>query len=227
MQAIIFDFDGTLVDASEVICASFNAVLRDHGLSGQPPSWIKARIGRPLVEMFGQVMLDTTPEGLLDLVEDYRRVFLPLSVPMSAPMPGAGEALELLAPHVKMAIATSRKADGADHILRGLGLRDHFELIVGIDEVHRVKPHPEPVLRAIEQLHVPASAAAMIGDTPDDMIAGRAAGLLAIGVTTGAHDGSALTRAGAHRVASSLLEVVSIVLPKGLHARKDISDPIR
>ncbi len=212
IQAVVFDFDGTLVDASEAICSSFNTVLSARGVQPRSFDWIKQRIGRPLTEMFGQVLPEASASELLDLVSEYRAVFFPLSIPKSRAMPGAREALERMGSRARLAIATSRKADGAEHILQGLGMRTLFSVIIGIDEVRRPKPDPESILRALGHMHIDAQHAAMVGDTADDMIAARAAAVVDIGITTGSHDAARLRAAGAHHVVDSLNKVAALVL---------------
>jgi phosphoglycolate phosphatase-like HAD superfamily hydrolase len=80
-----------------------------------------------------------------------------------------------------------------------------------LEHVRQVKPHPEAVLSACAQLGVPPEQALMVGDTPDDMAAGRAAGASTIGVTTGAYDRAALLEAGAQEVLATLAELPSLV----------------
>jgi pyrophosphatase PpaX len=212
IQAIVFDFDGTLIDASEAIWTSFTTVLREHQLQEPPQAWVKARIGRPLVEIFSQIDPGADVGQIEAYVEQYRQVFFPLGVALSRPLPGAREAMERLSSRIGLGIATSRRADTALRILDGLGLRSFFGAVIGIEHVERAKPDPEPVLLALQQLGSLPAHAAMVGDTTDDILAGRSAGTRAIGVTTGAHDRAQLMNAGAHLVVDGLLEVADHVL---------------
>ena len=65
------------------------------------------------------------------------------------------------------------------------GLNGYFQAIVGSDSTQRIKPHPEPVLRALALLNVAADQAVMVGDTTVDIAAAHAAGVLAIAVLCG------------------------------------------
>jgi len=210
VQAIVFDFDGTLVDASDAICSSLHDVLSQHGLPLPEEATIRAWIGRPLTEMFVSVDPEATPQRLKQYVQEYRTFFFPRSAALTRPMPGAPDVLRSLAKRCRFAIATTRKADGAVHILKALGMLDLFESIVGLDEVSRPKPDPEPVLLALRNLGVAPAAAMMVGDTADDVAAGCGAGTLAVGVTTGAHGADRLREAGAHHVIASLHELEAL-----------------
>ena len=211
IRAIVFDFDGTLVDASEVICASLNAILRDHSLPEQPTPWIRAQIGRPLREVFAHCDPRASQADIDAYIDEYRIVFRPLSRPMSRVIPGVPEALDTLPAEVRLGIATSRKVDGAAYILEGLGLLGRFGALVGIDEVTHVKPDPEPVLLALKLLGVAPHEAMMVGDTPDDVQAGIRAGATSVGVTTGAHRAGVLAEAGAHHVIGSMAHLPALV----------------
>jgi HAD superfamily hydrolase (TIGR01509 family) len=211
IQAIVFDFDGTLVDASEAIVASFIAVLRAHGFSEPEEAWMKTRIGRPLAGIFAEVDASASSEQLQAYVEEYRTHFFPLSATSTRALPGVLDALSALAPRCKFAIATSRKGDGACHILRALGMLGWFAVIVGIEDVTHPKPDPEPVLRALSHLGIAPAHAMMIGDTADDVLAAKRAGTVGVGVTTGAHSFEELRGAGADYVLTSLAELPALL----------------
>lgn len=210
VNAIVFDFDGTLVDASDAIISSMFDVLSQHGLPLPEETRIRASIGRPLTEMFAAADPEASPQRLQQYAKEYRGFFFPRSAVLTRPMPGAPEVLRGLSKRCRFAIATTRKADGAVHILKALGMLDLFESIVGLDEVMRPKPDPEPVLLALRNLGIAPSAAMMVGDTIDDVAAGCGAGTLSVGVTTGAHGAERLREAGAHHVIASLHELEAL-----------------
>src|SRR5438034_5265942 len=76
--------------------------------------------------------------------------------------------------------------------LRVAGLEDAFSVIVGADEVTHPKPHPEPVLTALERLGAPAAGAVFVGDSRHDVECGRAAGVKTAAVLWGPFDRSHL-----------------------------------
>lgn len=211
IHAIVFDFDGTLVDASEAICASFNAVLADHGLPLVETATVKTKIGRPLKELFAEVDAAASDDALQGYVQEYRKHFFPISAAKTRPMPGVVEALPVLARTRTLAIATSRTAEGALHILRSLGLEQHFGAVVGIEDVAHVKPDPEPVLSALARIGAEPAQSLMVGDTIDDVLAGLRAGAQSVGVTTGAFTAEQLLHAGAHHVVATMAELAAML----------------
>ncbi|MGH7606686.1 MAG: HAD-IA family hydrolase, partial [Gemmatimonadales bacterium] len=87
-----------------------------------------------------------------------------------------------------LGLVTSKMRDGAQRGLRVAGLDHAFDIIVGCDDVTNFKPHPEPVLRAIDELGVPAAETVFIGDSRHDMACGRAAGVKIAAVLWGPFD---------------------------------------
>jgi HAD superfamily hydrolase (TIGR01509 family) len=206
VDAVLFDFDGTLMDASAAIVGAFRAALSDQ--QGEiPEETIRGMIGKPLSEMFLRFRPQASPEDVTSLIQSYREAFFPLSATHTHPLPGAVEALTFLHGLVQVAVVTTRLSDGAVRMLRAHGMLEAFDLVLGLEHVDHPKPDPQPVRRALRQLGVHAARAVMIGDTPDDMKAGRSAGTGVIGVTTGAFDRPGLEAAGAHHVIASLQEL--------------------
>ncbi len=203
-RAILFDFDGTLIDASEAICHSFNHALHFVGLEPLSVDVIRLGIGRPLREIFLEY---APPEKLEEAVGAYRTEFSRLSLAGSRLIPGVDSVIPKLARDHGLGIVTSRTSGGVHLLLRHFKLGQYFGSVIGVDEVRECKPAAEPVLRALAELGVEPHRAAMVGDTVHDIRAARAAGVLAIGVATGSHSRSALLEAGADRVLGSVAEL--------------------
>jgi len=208
LTAVLFDFDGTLIDASAVICACFNAALTKYDLEPVPFETIKLGIGRPLRELFAeqgdQVSVDL-------LTDEYKRVFAELSAGRSYPLPGAEDLVSSLSRGHRLGIVTSRSSSGTSKILKDLGLLDCFSTIVGIEDVINGKPDPEPVFLALERLSVRPHHSVFIGDTTYDMQAGSRAGTRTIGVTSGSHTREELLEAGAEVVVGNLYSLRSLL----------------
>jgi HAD superfamily hydrolase (TIGR01509 family) len=208
VDAVLFDFDGTLIDSSEPICLSFNEALTRHGLKPLADDSIKAAIGRPLRDLFGeqgeQVPVD-------DLVEEYKRAFAELAPGRAFLMPGVRELISALSRQKKLGVVTSRTSTGTAQILEDLGLFDCFSILVGIEDVEQPKPSPDPVLFALRKLAVLAQNSVFIGDTTYDMEAGRSAGTKTIGVTSGSHNREQLLAAGADFVVNDLITLQNML----------------
>lgn len=217
VDAIVFDFDGTLVDSREAIYRAFVRVLADRGREAPGPEWMRRRIGRPLRLIFDEALgaLDAAEEHRL--VSAYRAAFVEVSHLVVA-LPGAARVVEHFAARIPLGIATSRTAEGALQLLDGIGLRHGFRAVVGIEHISRPKPDPEPVERTLALLGVAPARALMVGDTPDDVVAAQRAGVRAIAVASGGHDRHELQATGADAVFDSLDELRDAV-PAAQRAR--------
>ncbi len=112
---------------------------------------------------------------------------------------------------LRLAIVTSKHRRGT---LRGLelcGLTSRFEEIVTPEDVVHPKPHPEPVLTALERLGVGPREALFVGDSPHDVVAGRAAGVRTVGALWGPFPRAALEAAGPDHLAERQDEVLRLV----------------
>ena len=126
-------------------------------------------------------------EGLqpLDLFRDYRQTYWTKKAGLIDLFPGVRQVLEeLRARGLKMGIVTQKGWGfeveglrvGASHELRELGIDGFFSTGVGFESVTNHKPHPEGVLLALERLGAEPGQCVVVGDTPADIGAARAAG---------------------------------------------------
>ncbi|MEJ2077979.1 MAG: HAD family hydrolase [Acidobacteriota bacterium] len=208
LDAVLFDFDGTLIDASEAICKSFNHALRSVGLAPLPDEEIRRGIGRPLRDIFQEY---APPESLEQVIGAYREAFSRQSIAGSRLISGVASLIPKLAANHALGIVTSRTSGGVHVLMRHFGLEQYFGSVVGVEEVTECKPSAEPVLRALAELDVEPNRSALVGDTVHDMQAACAAGVLPIGVGTGSHSKAELLAAGAERVLDSVADLPELL----------------
>lgn len=204
-RAVLCDLDGTLVDSRDGILRAFRHALAAEGLPAVPDDVVLATVGAPLPDAFAR--LTGRPELTERLRAHYRACYEGVCVSGSSLAPGVAETLPRLAERAGLAVVTTKGRHFPRKILDGHGVAHHFRVWVGADDVKNLKPHPEPVLLACDRLGVPPREAAMVGDTPYDVLAGRAAGAFTVGVLGGHSDEAALRAAGADAVVARFDEV--------------------
>jgi phosphoglycolate phosphatase len=91
----------------------------------------------------------------------------------------------LKAAHYRLAIITNKPFAFVAPILKSLEIDSLFELILGGDSLEKKKPDPLPLLHACQKLNIPTDRCVMIGDSKNDILAAKAAGMQSIGVTYG------------------------------------------
>ena len=187
LSTFLFDLDGTLIDSIELILRSYRHTMRLH--RGHEPSddvWMEG-LGTPLWVQFRHFTED--PAEIEAMVATYRAYNLAHHDELVRPYDGVVEAVRALRAREKtLGLVTSKMRSGALRGLRVAGLEDAFQVIVGADEVTHPKPHPEPVLMALERLRAPAAGAVFVGDSRHDVECGRAAGVKTAAVLWGPFD---------------------------------------
>lgn len=179
IKALLFDFDGTLLDTNELIIQTFQTVLDRH----YPGKYLREHIipflGPTLLESFGTV----DPLKADQLVTEYREWNLEHHDDLVTEFEGVADTLHKLhALGIKMAIVSTKRHEMILRGLRLLQVEDVFETIIGVDDVQKPKPDPEPLLLALERLGVAADEAIMIGDNYHDIEGGKNAGVRTAGV---------------------------------------------
>jgi pyrophosphatase PpaX len=193
--AVLFDLDGTLVDTVPFILEAVRNAFDGYGTCPTDAEWI-AGIGTPLRTQLSSFARQ--PADVEELFQRYRAFWLTHHDERTRAFPGAVEALAALAgAGHPIGVVTAKIEQGAYRTLRHAGLLPHVGAVVGADSCANAKPHPEPVLLAAARLGVAASEALLVGDSPHDIAAAKAAGARAAAALWGACTRSALAAAGA------------------------------
>ena len=213
IKLVILDFDGTLADTVELIVKTNQEAQRRMNYPVCKPEEIIATIGLPLAECIQVMYPQIRKEELPEWIRVYREVFEVLRkqiVPVL--FPHVKETLaELTAKGCICTVASSRGTESLNAFLQEMGIAPYISDVLGAEDVTRAKPHPEPVLKTLEALSIPASEAIVIGDMPVDIQMGLGAGALTCGVTYGNSNRAALEAAGAHHVIDSFQELLSFI----------------
>ncbi len=209
IRLVIFDLDGTLVNAYAAITASFNAVMRAHGYPAQPAAVIRRAVGK------GDRMLLKPFVGAGDLdrmLSWYRRHHARALRSKARLLPGAGATLATLKRQgYLLAIASNRPTRFSRILVRHLGIAPYFKAILCADKLKRGKPHPAILQQLMRRLKADTGSTVFVGDMQIDAETAHRAGVRAILVTTGSHTRSELAACKPWRLISSLRRL-SVIL---------------
>lgn len=211
---LLFDLDGVLVDSRGPIAASMNHALSCQGLVPEPEEDLVHWIGPPLHDAFSALLAarGADPALVESCIRHYRDHYRGASLQGTRAFRGIPEALDRLGRERILAVATSKPAAFAAPILERVGLARYFTGIFAppLEETHRVGK-AQLVARALADLSARPQETAMIGDRHLDVEAGRAGGLVCIGVTWGIGGRQELLEAGAHHLVGSADELVALL----------------
>ena len=216
-HALIFDFDGVLVDSYAAVTGSINAALVEHGLPARPQADLRRFIGPPTFSAFSE-LTGQRPESdaVAAIVATYRERYAEVYLTQTRVFDGIEPMLEALAARMALAIATSKSVLFAAPLLDALGLTRFFVAVAAADADDTQDDKAAIVGRALALLD--ERPVAMVGDRSFDIEAARAHGLLSIGVTWGIGSTEELRAAGADLLVeepSELLAVVALDRPSG------------
>jgi pyrophosphatase PpaX len=190
---VLFDLDGTVVDTGAIILASMRHAAETVLGGDYTDAELLAAVGGPGLEAQMQAL---DPARVDELVSVYRTHNEPLHDTIAV-CDGMDVVLaELRDRGHRLGIVTAKRRTTVDLAFDRIPIEHLFETVVGGDETNEHKPHPAPLLLALERLGVTPDQAAYVGDSPFDMQAAKAGGLYAIGVSWGRiHDAEKLTDA--------------------------------
>jgi phosphoglycolate phosphatase len=182
---ILFDLDGTLIDSTDAILASFHyAFAKQNFHFSKTEQDIIQLIGYPLDYMF--VKLGVSQKFVSQFVDSYKENYQKISHKQTTLLTNAKESVKIASRFATLGVVTTKTTLYSRLLLEDFGIWNYFNTIIGRQEVINPKPHPEPILKACEALKVtPSKDIFMIGDTKLDLIAANKANISSIGVLCG------------------------------------------
>jgi phosphoglycolate phosphatase len=194
INLIVFDLDGTLVDSLPDLAVAANAALRRLGLPEHPleshqkmigggeKTYVRRFLGSDHQHLFDQALnlyLEHYSQHLGDKTRQY---------------PGVQETLTRLS-SLKMAVLSNKREELSLQVLQIMGLASFFEAVRGGDSYGVLKPSPEGLSTLIKELGGEPARTLMVGDKPEDVLAGRGAGVYTAAATYGYGDLEAIAAA--------------------------------
>jgi len=185
VRLLVFDLDGTLVDSKVDLANAVNVALESFDLPPLPHPTIYSYVGDGASALIRRALPkeddDLLPEVLDRFLAYYRRHLLDTT----RAYPGVVGALRKWAGIYRMAVLTNKGVAMTREILSGLSLDGYFFEVLGGDSFDTKKPDPEGLLHILREAGVEAQEAIMVGDSRNDVLAGKAAGTVTCGVTYG------------------------------------------
>lgn len=194
LDLIVFDLDGTLVDSVPDLAAAANHALRRLGLPEHSAEEHKRMVGageKNFVRRFlGPDHQDLYHQALALYLEYYAQHL----GDQTRLYPGVTETLTRLA-SVKKAVLSNKREDLAQEVVKVMGLAGFFQAVRGGNSYGVLKPGADGLRALIRELGSAPGRTFMVGDKPEDILAGRGAGAGTVALTCGYADLEALAAA--------------------------------
>ncbi len=214
IEVVLFDFDGTIVDTTELIYESMRRATgevlgREFGREN-----LMANVGQPLPRQM-ELLADGQPEKTQELLEVYLQHNEELHEGLILEFPNVGTSLARLRDAgLRLAVVTSKRRSSVEMALDSFpDLRDIFDVFVTMEDTTQHKPLPAPLLKGLRLLgDISPERAAYVGDAPFDIAAARAAGVMSVALSWGAFTVEDLRAAGPDHLFEDLDSAVDFLL---------------
>jgi 2-phosphoglycolate phosphatase len=209
LRAVLFDFDGTLVDSYPAITASVNHVRALHGLPPLTEPEVRRHVGRGA----GYLLQHTVPAGDPEADAAAYRAHHPSVLREGTRlMPGAAETLRALhEDKLLLGVCSNKPVDFSRELVKYLGIASYLDIVLGPEDVPHPKPAPDMLRAGLSRLNVPAEQALYVGDMAVDIQTARAAGVSVWVVPTGSDEIETLRQAHPDRLLRDLADLRELV----------------
>lgn len=216
-EMVLIDVDGTLVDSVPDLAYCVDAMLDGLGMSHRGEAEVRNWVGNGVERLVRRALVGAL-EGEPDetLMQKAYPIFLALyqqnTSGRSALYPGVREGLETLRERdYPLGCVTNKAARFTEPLLRDMGIRDYFDIVVSGDSLPRKKPDPMPLLHAAGHFGAAPSGSLMVGDSVSDVKAARAAGFSIACMTYGYNHGQDIRDARPDAVLDSMVELADLL----------------
>ncbi|MBE0619900.1 MAG: phosphoglycolate phosphatase [Burkholderiales bacterium] len=217
IAAVMIDLDGTLLDTVPDIAAAAQRMLAKLDLPARSPEEIRDFIGKGIPNLVRRCLPSGTGDAHTaalqnEALELFQEFYFEESGRCTAVFPGALEGLERFRDmRLRLACVTNKAARYTVPLLERMGMAAYFELVVSGDTLERKKPDPMQLAHICDEFSLAPSAALMIGDSANDVLAARAAGCPVLCVSYGYTEGEDVHELGCDAIVESLSEAANIL----------------
>ncbi|MEZ5738516.1 MAG: phosphoglycolate phosphatase [Burkholderiaceae bacterium] len=217
IAALLIDLDGTLLDTVADLAAAANGVRADAGLPPLPQARIATFVGKGADVLIHRALTDSAdgqaPEALFAAGRrSFDAHYLRENGRSARPYDGVREGLDAFrARGLRLACVTNKPQRFADDLLARQQLADRFEIVIGGDALPLRKPDPLPLVHVAERFGLPVQRCLMLGDSGNDALAARAAGMPVLLVPYGYNEGHDVAAIDCDGIVESLLNVADLL----------------
>jgi pyrophosphatase PpaX len=186
IKGVLFDFDGTLGNTTNLILITFHKTIKHFLNRDISDEEILRTFGLPLRDCLANVAPEINPDEMVAYYRDYNYAHHDSLI---RPFPSVKEGLEAMKmADIPAAVVTSKTNEMAGRGLECLQIRQYIKGIIGCYDCQNHKPDPEPMARGAELLKLPAEECLCVGDSPFDLLSGKAAGCTTVLVDWSSYD---------------------------------------
>ena len=208
-KLVIFDLDGTLIDAYAAIAVGINQTLQSLGYPQQKSEVIKRSVGWGVEKLIHPFVKERDYSKAIEIYLKSQETLLPK---MAKLLPGAKEVLkELKGRDCLLAVASNRPSFFSDSLLKKLKIAQYFSLVLCADQINSYKPNPKILLLIMEKLNVPPEETVYVGDMALDAETGKKARVKTFIVLTGSSNQKEVIAAKPFKIINQISEILLFI----------------
>ena len=212
IKAVIFDLDGTLVNAYPAVSSSVNYTLKSLGLPSRSHAEIKRSVGGGDRKLMAHFAGEELADRAIALYRPHHAKALQAKGAVKF-LPGVlGVLSHLKAKGLKLAIASNRPTKFTRTILKVLGILPLFEVVLCADRADKPKPFPDMLWAIAKRLGFDRSEILYVGDMTIDVDCARRAGVRMAAVATGSSSKKELKALKPWRIIARMSEIKKIIM---------------
>lgn len=178
VDALLFDLDGTLIDSQQDLAEAVRHIQKHYQLPLSDNKTVGTFIGDGVVRLVERAVPGLSDALLDEAVERFKKFYQEHCLDHTVLCEGALLALKHFQKK-KLAVVTNKPERISRRILKGLHVDSFFAVVIGGDSLPKKKPDPLPLQHALSQLgNIDPDKAVMVGDGINDILAGKAAGII-------------------------------------------------
>ncbi|MCL1090400.1 phosphoglycolate phosphatase [Shewanella profunda] len=215
IKAIAFDLDGTLIDSVPDLAVATQEALAELGLTTCSEAQVRTWVGNGAEMLMRRAMTNA-------LGFDVEQHVLDAAMPIfmhhyqenlekhSALYADVHQVLQTLFDQgFKLAVVTNKPYRFTLPLLNAFGINDFFSLVLGGDTLPKMKPDPLPLQHLLQEWQLDKGELLMVGDSKNDILAAKAAGIASIGLTYGYNYGEDIGLSGPDAVCEQFSDILS------------------
>lgn len=216
LQAVLFDLDGTLVDSIPDLAEAARRMLSELGEPARSDAEVAGFVGKGIPVLVERTLTvgrsPVSPERLAQAIASFMKHYAETNGLLTVCYPGVREVLSQLRERgLKIGCVTNKAVAFVAPLLVQVDLLQYVDCIVGGDTLAKKKPDPEPMWHACEQLGVAREHVLMVGDSSNDALCARRAGIPVVLMTYGYNEGVPVDTVDCDGLLSNFVELLPLL----------------
>ena len=184
IRGIVFDFDGTIVDSMQMVFSALNDALKRRNLPTIEIELLGRMAGLPVIDIISS-KAHITEAAAKEVEKDVFKTYTSFCRTSCQLLPHVESTLKTLkSKKIKLGLFTTTPTKPLMAVEKKFSLKDYFDIMIAKEDAEN-KPNPEGLNKIVKEFGIRKDECLYVGDSPIDILTGKAAGIKAIAVTTG------------------------------------------